>query len=114
MTMQPAKLGYGEVHIGADPKKLLPKTINQYWSSLVPTNPYVKQMKIFLEEGLKPYSMLFTKPGINRLEAINHLLSIKNSFLLDKSTKLAALSLLSASWFRYIKIDISIKEHFKN
>lgn len=102
--MQPAKLGYAEVYHGADLKKIVPKSIPGFWKDPTNTAPYRIEMKLFLQRKLNPKSIFYARDGINKNEAILHLQSISNSYLLSDDDKLAVCGFLSSLWFKYVDI----------
>lgn len=104
--MQPAKLGYAEIHYGADLQKIIPRSIPGFWSNSKTPIPYITEMNLFLNEKLNPKSLFYTREGINKNDAIQHLQSIANSHLLPRKDKLAICGFLSSIWFKYIDIII--------
>lgn len=102
--MQPAKLGYAEVHYGADLKKIVPKSIPGFWKNPKNKTAYLAEMKLFLQTKLNPKSVFYARDGINKNEAILHLQSIANSKLLSNEDKLAVCGYVSSLWFKYVDI----------
>ena len=102
--MQPAKLGYAEVHYGAELKKIVPKSIPGFWKDPKTKVAYLTEMKLFLENKLNPKSVFYARDGVNKNDAILHLQSISSSFLLNNEDKLAICALLSSQWFKYVDI----------
>jgi len=102
--MQPAKLGFAEVHYGAARNKIIPKMIPGFWYKKELKIPYIVQMNLFLEHGINPRSVFYTKDNVNKMDALMHLESIKNSALLTMKDKKAVCSFLSSLWFKFINI----------
>lgn len=102
--MQPAKLGYAEVQYGADLKKITPKSIPGFWKDSTLNIAYISEMRLFLDDKLNPKSVFYARDGINKNEAILHLQSIANHYLLSNEDKLALCGFLSSLWFKYVDI----------
>jgi len=102
--MQPNKLGYAEIYFGADIRRIVPKSIPGVWRRHDLDIPYIVQMKNFLDGKMNPKSVFFTRDGINKNDAINHLISVSNSFNLNYNDKLTIMSYLSSLWFKYVEI----------
>ncbi len=109
--MAPQKLGYAEIHYGTTLNKIVPVSIPNLWFTDFyekANNPFVREMKLFLADKLNPESNFKARSEyINKQDAINHLTSIKNSYLLTNAEKLGICSFLSSMWFRYVDIILN-------